>query len=149
MAAIGPHWVIRANQGVTMIGKLDEALKFQSTALTLRASRQQVLASNIANADTPGYKAADFDFSRALANATGAATSAATLKTTTSGHLAGTRGPGGADMQYRVPGQASIDGNSVELDAERAAFADNAIRYEASLRFLNGQIKTIMSAISG
>jgi flagellar basal-body rod protein FlgB len=135
-----------------MIGKLDEALKFQSTALTLRASRQQVLASNIANADTPGYKAADFDFARALANATGAAksgASASTLKTTAAGHLAGSRGPGGADIQYRVPGQASIDGNSVELDAERAAFADNAIRYEASLRFLNGQIKTIMSAISG
>lgn len=131
-----------------MIGKLDDSFKFHSTALSLRASRQQVLASNIANADTPGYKAADFDFARALASATGAG-GAEALKTTAAGHLAAGRGASGAQIQYRLPTQSSIDGNSVELDAERAAFADNAIRYEASLKFLSDDIKSLMTAITG
>lgn len=131
-----------------MIGKLDEHLSFGATALRLRAERQQVLASNIANADTPGYKAVDFDFGRALAQAM-APSGSGPAAAASPGHLP-LRGTAGAPaMLYRAPSQASLDGNSVELDAERAQFADNAIRYEASLRFLNGQIKTLMSAISG
>lgn len=133
-----------------MIGKLDEVLRFHSTALALRSERQQVLASNIANADTPGYKAADFDFARALnAAAGGGSAGAQSLATTAPGHIAPRQIAGSPAILYRTPAQTSIDGNSVEMDAERAQFADNAIRYEASLRFLNGQIKTIMSAISG
>ena len=133
-----------------MIDKLNDALRFHSTALGLRSERQQVLAANIANADTPGYKAADFDFGRALAGAIGAGgRAAAGLAATNPGHLAPRPIGAAQSIQYRTPTQSSVDGNSVEMDAERAHFADNAIRYEASLRFLNGQIKSIMSAITG
>ena len=133
-----------------MIDKLNDALQFHSTALRLRSERQQVLAANIANADTPGYKAADFDFGRALAGARGSRDMpGAALAATSPGHLAPRPGSVVVSMQYRTPTQSSVDGNSVEMDAERAHFADNAIRYEASLRFLNGQIKSIMSAITG
>ncbi|MBL8384903.1 MAG: flagellar basal body rod protein FlgB [Burkholderiales bacterium] len=131
-----------------MIGKLNDHLAFGATALRLRAERQQLLAANIANADTPGYKAVDFDFAAALRNATatgqGTAASAASPR-----HLPVGNAAGAPTLAFRTPSQAALDGNSVELDAERAQFADNAIRYEASLRFLNGQIKTLMSAISG
>jgi flagellar basal-body rod protein FlgB len=130
----------------TMIGKLTEELNFHSVALRLRSERQQVLSANIANADTPGYKAVDFDFSRALGEAM-AKPAAAT--TTATGHIPLGPRPGAPAVQYRNPSQPSIDGNSVEMDAERAQFADNAIRYEATLRLLNGQIKSMMSAISG
>ena len=137
-----------------MIGKLDQTLQFNSTALKLRAERQQLLSANIANADTPGYKAADFDFARALNSATGHASGAgaSALRTLTSSakHLsAGSTALGGAPILFRTPAQASLDGNSVEMDTERAQFADNAVRYEAALRFLNGQIKTMLSAIQG
>ena len=115
-----------------MNGKLDDYLSFHSQALLLRSQRQQVLASNIANADTPNYKARDFDFAAALNAAT-----------------AGTAGAGRAApaLQYRTGAQGSLDGNSVDLDAERAQFADNAVRYEAALRVLNQEIKTMLSAI--
>ena len=133
-----------------MIDQLNDALKFHSTALRLRSERQQVLSANIANADTPGYKAADFDFGRALSEAIGGGAGATRLAATAAGHIV----PHGAAgfspaLQYRAPSQSSIDGNSVEMDAERAQFADNAVRYEASLKLLNGQIKSIMSAITG
>jgi flagellar basal-body rod protein FlgB len=135
-----------------MIGKLDQALSFQSTALLLRSERQQMLAANIANADTPNYKAVDFDFGKALANATGSAAGAAAnpaaLATTAPGHSSGSGGSSlPVQIQYRTPSQASVDGNSVEMDAERAQFTDNAVRYEAALKFLNGQIKTMLSAV--
>ena len=134
-----------------MIGKLDQALDFHATALRLRSERQQVLASNIANADTPGYKAVDFDFGRALAGAIGAGKGAGAprLAASAPGHVGAGTDMHAPTLQYRTPSQASIDGNSVELDAERAQFADNAIRYEVSLRLLNGQIKSLMSAITG
>ena len=140
-----------------MIGKLDQALQFNSNALRLRAERQQVLAANIANADTPGFKAVDFDFGRALeaAGRSSAATPRLTANLTASapGHFGGAAGSTSvstsAVLAYRTPSQGSIDGNSVEMDVERARFADNAVRYEASLKFLNGQIKTILSAIQG
>ena len=135
-----------------MIGKLDEALSFNSIALRLRAERQQLLSANIANADTPNYKAADFDFGRALEGAmrTSSTTLAARPAATAPGHIGTLSGStGNVQIQFRAPTQGSIDGNSVEMDTERAQFADNAVRYEASLRFLNGQFKTILSAIQG
>jgi flagellar basal-body rod protein FlgB len=116
-----------------MIDRLDDALRFQAEALRLRGERQAVLASNIANADTPNYKAVDFDFASALKAATSGAP--------------GTGASDGPTMLYRQPAQASLDGNSVEMDAERAQFAENTIRYEAALRFLNHQIKTMLSAL--
>jgi len=137
-----------------MIGKLDESLNFHSTALLLRAERQQLLASNIANADTPGYQARDFDFSSALAAATGGGTTGSSagggLVRTDAKHIdtsGGSSLPGGVKVQYRAPSQAALDNNSVDVDVERAQFADNTVRYEASLRFLNQQIKNLLSAI--
>jgi len=133
-----------------MIGKLDQALSFQSTALMLRSERQQVLAANIANADTPNYKATDFNFAQALANATGAGAGTAQagqLAITSEGHSSGSAGSLPVQLKYRTPSQGSVDGNTVEMDAERAQFADNAVHYEAALKFLNAQIKTMLAAV--
>ena len=134
-----------------MIGALDQSLQFNASALRLRADRQQLLAANIANADTPGFKAVDFDFGRALDSATRASGAAGTPRLTASaaGHVGTAAASTSAVLAFRPPSQASIDGNTVEMDAERAQFADNAVRYEAALKFLNGQIKTILSAIQG
>ena len=148
MPVIGP----RPSKVTHMIGRINESFQFHSASLRLRGERQQVLAANIANADTPGYKAVDFDFARALADAAGrAATSGSpALTATAKDHRGGGAGGGIAPtLQFRGASQGSIDGNSVEMDAERAAFADNAVRYEASLRFLNGQIRSLVSAITG
>jgi flagellar basal-body rod protein FlgB len=113
--------------------RLDAMLQFNANALRLRSERQALLASNIANADTPRYKAVDFDFAKALHDANDAsAKGVAASKPAT---------------LYRQPAQASLDGNSVEMDAERAQFADNTVRYEAALRFLNSQIKTLLEAL--
>lgn len=134
-----------------MIGKLDQSLQFNAAALRLRSDRQQLLAANIANADTPGFKAVDFDFGRALEAATREAGPAAAPRLTANapGHIGATGVSSSAVLAFRPPSQASIDGNTVEMDSERAQFADNAVRYEAALKFLNGQIKTILSAIQG
>jgi flagellar basal-body rod protein FlgB len=138
-----------------MIGKLDENLSFHSNALVLRSQRQQLLASNIANADTPGYQARDFDFAAALraasgqgAQGTGGSAAKGVLRTSAE-HMQPAGSVDGAKLQYRMAAQGSLDRNSVDMDTERALFADNAVRYEASLRFLNHQIKTMLSAIQG
>jgi len=139
-----------------MNDKLDGVLAFHAEALKLRARRQELIASNLANADTPNYKAKDFDFGAALARATGAApapgasASVAALARTQAGHLeARATGIEGTPLLYRTPTQPSVDGNTVDGDAERARFADNAVRYEAALRFLNGKIKTLLAASQG
>jgi len=137
-----------------MLDKLTQTLDFNATALLLRSERTRVLAGNIANADTPHYQARDFDFRSALQQATGAAgaTAAAVpaMARTRQGHLAAAQGEGPhPTLLYRTPAQTSLDANSVDLDAERAAFADNTVRYEASLRFINAQIRTLMTAING
>ena len=132
------------------IDRLTASLDFQATALSLHAERAKVLASNIANADTPNYRAKDFDFNQALAAATAQSESASVPLRTHPAHLSGAGGTAPAPvLQYRQPLQAALDGNSVDLDTERAAFAENSVRYEATLRFLNGQIKTMLSAING
>lgn len=116
-----------------MIRGLDDLMRFQNEALKLRSYRQELIAANIANADTPNYKAVDIDFGQALRSATAAAT-----------------GPAAApQLLYRNPAQATLDGNTVEMDAERAKFADNTVRYEAAMRVLSAQIKTLLSAIQG
>lgn len=135
-----------------MVGKLDETLRFHETALSLRAQRQQLLASNIANADTPNYKARDVDFSKALQGAlTRTAAPAGELVKTAPAHLApqGKLNIGGLEPQYRSTIQGSIDGNTVDMDVERNQFTDNAVRYEASLTMINGQIKKLLTAIQG
>jgi flagellar basal-body rod protein FlgB len=173
-----------------MLDRMTEAIDFQGKALALRARRQEVLSSNIANADTPGFKARDFDFAAALKQATtgtaiagtapagttstsalpvgsagrtadggqvvstlaGGAQHTARLARSQPGHIGGVGGnvvEYGTRLQYATPQQASIDGNSVDLDRERASFADNSLRYEATLRFINGRVRTMVTAIRG
>ena len=142
-----------------MLDRITEALDFQSKALALRAERQKLIAGNIANADTPGYKAVDMSFADALRAAVGrveddaqnAAAGPATVPACTHvAHLGAAGGVAGAIATlYRQPSQPAIDNNTVDLDLERAQFADNAVRYEATLRFLNGQIRTLGQAITG
>jgi flagellar basal-body rod protein FlgB len=132
-----------------MISRLDQLLDFHTTALSVRTQRQQLLAANVANADVPNYKARDLDFAQALQQALSPA-SAGGLSTTMASHLPGAATQGAAaEPQYRVPLQDSIDGNTVELDVERAQFADNAVHIEANLTFLNGQIKAMLAALQG
>lgn len=140
-----------------MIGKLDDYLRFNEMALSLRSQRQELLASNIANADTPNYKARDIDFSSALQNAVartgqGSAQSAGALKTTSPAHLPGAAADGkaladGTPVLYRTVTQGAVDGNTVEMDTERTQFADNALRYEAGITMINQQIRNMMNAV--
>ncbi|MBY0238004.1 MAG: flagellar basal body rod protein FlgB [Burkholderiaceae bacterium] len=137
-----------------MLGKLDDHLRFNETALSLRSQRQTVLASNIANADTPNYKARDFDFSAALKGAVDRNGAQQPLKTTAGKHFptptqAGMLLPDGTALQYRGTVQGAVDGNTVDMDVERNQFADNALRYEAAITFINSQIKGLMTAIQG
>lgn len=146
------------------MNKLDAALNFHQTVLRVRNQRQEILASNIANADTPQYKARDIDFAAAMtaalqpsaASSQGASNSqngGRALQATDDGHFKGTStasfSSGGDATLFRPVIQGSVDGNSVDLDVERNAFTDNAVRYEASLTMMTGQIKKMLSAISG
>lgn len=134
-----------------MIDKLGDALRFQQEALSLRAERQKVLASNIANADTPNYKARDFDFSAELSRAMqqeGQGNGGLELARTSGQHIAA-QAPAstGLDLLYRVPGQPSLDGNTVDMNRERAQFADNSIRYQAALTIMNRKIQGLKTAM--
>ena len=137
---------------IAMLNGLDQFLAPGTQALDLRARRSEVLASNIANADTPGYNARDFDFTAALRSAMSgkpAAGGALTLQRTSPQHLPASASPTGAsDLQYRIPVQSSIDGNTVEMDTELGQFSDNALRYQADITFLTSQIRTLQAAIS-
>ncbi|MBU6259545.1 MAG: flagellar basal body rod protein FlgB [Burkholderiales bacterium] len=129
-----------------MIPGLNAELDFQGQALLLRAQRQALIASNIANADTPGYQARDFDFATALRDATGRGGPGRRI----GADIIGGNGGGGAptpELQYAVPSQTSLDNNTVDLDRERAAFVDNSVKYESTLRFINYSIKNTMDAL--
>lgn len=133
-----------------MSGRIDEALRFNQTALTLRAARQELIASNIANADTPNYKAKDIDFASALQGALAGSSPKLAMAATMGSHLkGGNAGVLGAPVMYRSAVQPSADGNTVDMDVERAQFADNALRYEASVKFISDDIKKILTAIQG
>jgi flagellar basal-body rod protein FlgB len=141
-----------------MIDKLTNRMEFFSQALQLRAHRQQVIASNIANADTPGYVARDFKFEEALKNVSSngrelRAGSQGLLAGNDAGHLRTVSSSGGVldrtRVAYTVQTQPSLDNNSVDMDVQRANFTDNAIQYESTLRFINGHVKTMLSAIQG
>lgn len=124
-----------------------KALAQHEHALRFRAMRNQVLSSNIANADTPNYKARDFSFSDALSTARQHTLG---LSKTSDLHQA-TSALSTTDnrLMYRVPSQPALDGNTVETDVEQAAFAENALQYRASLAFLDGQIRTLKYALKG
>lgn len=148
-----------------MFANLTNGLDFQAKALVVRAERQRVIASNIANADTPGYVGRDVNFKEAMSAALGSSSASTPLSLTSSSSantgasdarhipLQSTLGSLGADgsssLAYTLQTQPAMDGNSVDLDHERASFVDNAVHYEATLRFINGASKTILSAIQG
>ena len=134
-----------------MFDKINNTFQFHQQALSLRHERQKVLANNIANADTPGFKARDLDFSKALSSAVQRQSDGISggLQRTSSRHLSG-----GAQVQdfgnnllYRVAAQPSLDGNTVDMDQERAAFADNTVRYQTSLVMMNSYIQGLKTAI--
>ncbi len=134
--------------------RLDNLLHFHQTALSMRSTRQELLASNIANADTPDYKARDVDFNSALQTAlenSRQTDQQLPMAKTSAMHLnAGvSTAPVNDDtlVKYRVPLQPSADGNTVDMDVERANFADNTLRYQASLRFVNSKFSGLMTAM--
>ena len=126
----------------------DSALGIHDDALALRARRAEVLANNIANADTPNYKARDIDFASVLAGVSD--TFELPMEQTASGHQDAFLSPDtAADLMFRTPTQPSVDGNTVELQEEMSRYTDNAIRYQASFQFLNSKFKGLTSAIKG
>lgn len=129
---------------------LDNQMSFHSRALNVQAYRQQLLASNIANADTPNYKARDIDFRAALKGVLAQQAQGVEMATTQPAHIATAGGnPLEALTGYRRELQSAVDGNTVNMDVERAAFAENALHYEASLTFINGMLRSMNTAITG
>ena len=141
--------------------QLDSYLGVHPQALKLSAQRSEVLATNMANADTPNYKARDVDFKQALAQAGGSAGGILKMSATASPavtnaahiHLSGYASRDGttaeASTLYRVPLAPALDGNTVDAQVEQANFAQNAIRYQATLSFLNSKFRGLMTAITG
>jgi flagellar basal-body rod protein FlgB len=132
-----------------MSSRLDEAMRFHQTALNTRAYRQQVIASNIANADTPNYKARDVDFREALKGRW-----RARAEPRPQHHLRPSSGgcrcqPLEASLKFRNEEQGAVDGNTVNMDVERSAFAENSVQYQASVTFINGLLTGMQRAIQG
>jgi flagellar basal-body rod protein FlgB len=131
-----------------MLDKIAKEFSFQQRALDLQAYRAEVISSNIANADTPNYKAVDFDFAKALqAGIDGQ--QRLQLDRSDARHFAAEGDAGqGVNLQYRHAVQPSLDGNTVDMDVERGAFANNALQYESTLTFLSKQFSTLNTAIT-
>jgi flagellar basal-body rod protein FlgB len=132
----------------TMPFSFDSYLGIHEPALHIRAKRAQVLASNLANVDTPNYKARDINFNDALTAAT-SDHSAGMLRGTHANHIQPESFISGYELQYRIPYQPSLDGNTVEHQVEMAAYSDNAMRYLANLRIISGKFNTLRTAIKG
>ena len=130
-----------------MMPRLTAALEFHSQALVLRAERQRLIASNIANADTPGYQARDFDFAQALRQATGSAGAGIAAGVMSGAASAAPGSHATPSLRYALPAQTNLDNNTVDMDRERAAFADNAVKYEATMRFISGSVRTMLDAM--
>ena len=127
--------------------KLDNAFGLHEKALQLRSRRAEVLAGNLSNADTPNFKARDFDFAAVMQKQLVAPVRLAATQTK---HIhAESHIVPAAQMQFRVPQQPSLDGNTVEVESEQARYGANAMQYQASLRFLEGRIKGLMTALTG
>ena len=134
-----------------MFNRIDQELDLSSKALSLRSYRQELLASNIANADTPNYKARDFDFKAALANSMGGAGGGGVqMSKTSAGHLDasdGSSGMPGVTVQYRGEYQSSVDGNTVNMDIERSNFIENSLQMEALLTFVHSHVQVMNLAL--
>ena len=135
---------------------IDEFLAVHATSLRLRSQRTHLLASNIANADTPNYKAKDLAFAEVLRDVGGPSQSAITrpanagtsLSVTNGRHIKLRTTPGhSAPVMYRQPEEASLDGNTVDKDLEQARFAENAVRYQASLNFINSRVSGLIRTL--
>lgn len=123
-------------------------LGIHEPALYTQARRAEVLAANLANVDTPGYKSRDIDFRQLLAGADNEDALSA-LRQTRQGHITVSAAGSEDELLYRQPHQASLDGNTVEHQVELSAYSDNSMRYLASLRFINGKLNTLRTAIRG
>jgi flagellar basal-body rod protein FlgB len=139
----GKELKLETNMPIT----LDSALGIHDQALMVRSRRAELLASNIANADTPGYKARDINFSAALADAQ--SRQSQSLTTTHAAHIQLNSSVDSMQTLYRVPNQPSLDGNTVDSALEKSAFAENALHYQASLAFLDSKFKGIIAALKG
>jgi flagellar basal-body rod protein FlgB len=124
---------------------MESVLGIHESALIFRAKRMEVLAANLANADTPHYKARDMEFATVLRGVT----SGSGLRTTDVRHIGGTELTHEPALQYRLPHQPALDGNTVESDLELARYAENAVGYQASLQFATGKIATLRAALAG
>ena len=128
---------------------LDTYLGIHPDALKLQSKRTEVIADNLANADTPGYKARDIDFRAAMARA-GGPDAPVTMTADNPGHIAiDPNTDASANLKYRTPLAPALDGNTVDSQQEQAAFADNTVRYQATLTFLSARFKGLMTAITG
>lgn len=148
----GVRLVDRIRTETDMLDRIDQQMDTLRTAANLRAYRQQLLASNIANADTPNYKARDIDFQAALDKASSQQGSSVAMARTSARHLTGAAGdgaPAGARVMYRTEYQSAVDGNTVNMDVERSAFAENAVHLEATLTFIREKLRGLQSAIQG
>lgn len=132
-----------------MINRLTSTLEFHTEALALRSERQRLIASNIANADTPGYVARDFNFAQALQQATGQGGGGFKLAANAGLAAGGMRTGSGQPprLNYANASQTNLDGNSVDMDRERASFVDNALKYESTLRFISSSVKNALEAM--
>tara|TARA_B100001027_G_scaffold214961_1_gene188037 strand:- start:846 stop:1235 length:390 start_codon:yes stop_codon:yes gene_type:complete len=128
-----------------MINTFKQQLEVFSKAIDIRNRRNEILASNIANASTPNYKARDVDFEVELKRSL----SVGPIKTSNNAHIALPSKNLPGKVQYRKPLQPSMDGNTVELAMEQMEFAENAVRYQTTLNFINGKLRGLMSAIRG
>ncbi|MFZ5601393.1 MAG: flagellar basal body rod protein FlgB [Pseudomonadota bacterium] len=129
---------------------IDKHLGIHQYALQLRSERAGVLANNLANADTPGYQARDIDFGAVLKSQMGDNTGMVPMQATSAGHQQGLLQSDAVNgLKYRLPSQPSIDGNTVDADKEKTEFARNTMEFQAAFEFLNGKIKSLLSAIRG
>jgi flagellar basal-body rod protein FlgB len=161
MASLPHRWIFTAfshgmpcafgvpNHLEFVMASLEQSLSVFSQAMNLRSQRQQVLASNIANADTPNYKARDFSFEKAMQNAmAGRGSDSLAMTTTASGHLPGAGGSGMAALQFRSETQSAVDGNTVDMDVERTQMTENALQYQIVSQFVSDQFKGLRSALA-
>ena len=134
-----------------MANSIDNFLGVHAQALTLESRRTQLLAANIANVDTPNFKARDLDFKAALANAAATGSGALQLRAANCAHQQGNVATANDDpaLLYRVPMAPALDGNTVDEQLEQAAFAENSVRYQATLTLLGGKLRSLMTAITG
>ena len=132
------------------MASLQQEISVYSQAMNLLTQRHQVLASNIANADTPHYKARDFSFQDAMQNALAGRNEvgAAGLVTTSAGHQQGLGGGGLSALKYRAETQSAVDGNTVDMDVERAQITENAMQYQIVSQLIADQFKGMRSALA-